>query len=476
MALLHILTFPCAVIPQVSVIGAAKTVGWLYLLWSLGFVGLLSLAVLLASERWRSFAPSAAREGRAAAVGVCAAVGLTAAALIYADAWLPPLTVGDRFAPTSVAINYLRGGIAAAALALLWATDRRQRLVVLWLSLTLVAAAAGPILTDLGGRRYTFGWYAGRMSFLVSSYVLLAVLMAEFVKLQHALGAAVLRLGTRTAELTAEVGRRELAERKLVQAQRMEAIGQLAAGVAHDFNNLLSAVVNNLEVILRTTQESGSRRVADRAKAAAFRGARLTRSLLAFGRRQPLQFQTLDTEAVIGESLMLLQGAAGATVTVTAHLPGTTWPCRADPAQLDVALLNLVVNARDAMAPAGGTITITTRNVEQTELPATPPFDDLAPGDYVEIAVADTGSGIAPEHRDKVFEPFFSTKEASKGAGLGLAQVQGFVRQSGGDVIVDGAPGQGTTLRLYLPRARPSPVATDAAARPPAVSGMAESA
>ena len=165
-----------------------------------------------------------------------------------------------------MAINYVRGVLALAGLAIIWSSGRHERLLPLWLSLILVVAAVGPLLTDLAGQRYTLGWYAGRASFLFASYVLLAVLLNEFVKLQHEMVASVVRTSRQADELQQEVGRRELAERRLIASERNHAIGQLVGGVAHDFNNLLTAVIANLEIILRLTTQAGVRRSAENAQ------------------------------------------------------------------------------------------------------------------------------------------------------------------------------------------------------------------
>ena len=450
MAALHLLTFPGALIPSTSIIGGPKTVSWLYVLWGLGFVGLLVAAVIASASAER--ARERSRAALRAAIGTALAVAVLLAALLLADPALPPFAVGDQFSPWGMAINYLRGVLALAGLAIIWSSPRHERLLPLWLSLILVTAAVGPLLTDLAGQRYTLGWYAGRASFLFASYVLLAVLLNEFVKLQHAMVASVVRTSRQADELQQEVGRRELAERRLVASERNHAIGQLVGGVAHDFNNLLTAVIANLEIILRLTTQDGVRRSAENAQHAAFRGARLTQSLLAFSRRQPLRNESVVANELVARCHVLLQRAAGENIRVELHPSIAPWTCRADPAQLETALLNLIANSRDAM-PSGGRIVITTRNSVHRADSTTDGRAELSPGDYVEIAVADTGNGIAPELRDRVFEPFFTTKDSFGGAGLGLSQVQGFTRQLGGDVLIDSTLGEGTRVRMLLPRA-----------------------
>ena len=252
--------------------------------------------------------------------------------------------------------------------------------------------------------------------------------------------------------LLAEVGERERAEAALARAQRLEAIGQLTGGVAHDFNNLLTVIVGNLELIARTDEASERiRRLSAAALTAAERGERLTRQLLAFARRQTLRPEIADANRLIREGETLVRRAVGEAVDVHFDLDATLGPCRIDVAQFEAALLNLVVNARDA-TPAGGRITITTReaNLSSGNTPDAPP--DLPPGRYVVVVVRDTGTGIPPEIMPRVFEPFFTTKDIGKGSGLGLSQVYGFVRQSGGQVRVHSVIGQGTAVEIWLPR------------------------
>jgi len=248
--------------------------------------------------------------------------------------------------------------------------------------------------------------------------------------------------------LTAEIAERERAESRLVQAQKMEAVGQLTGGIAHDFNNLLTAVIGSLDLLMRRTDEEKLRRLAGNALQAAERGAKLTAQLLAFSRRQRLSPAPLDPNLIVTGMGDLLARSIGSHVRVETRLEPNLWYALADPTQLEVMILNLAINARDAM-PAGGRLTITTKNVESIsqQLAA-----DLTPGQYVAISVADTGTGMPPAVLARAFEPFFTTKEQGKGTGLGLAQLYGFAKQSGGTVRIESAEGQGTTVTLYLPR------------------------
>jgi signal transduction histidine kinase len=267
-------------------------------------------------------------------------------------------------------------------------------------------------------------------------------------------------------QAAAETKRRQQLEASLHQAQKMEAVGQLTGGVAHDFNNLLTAIIGSLEMIERTDAPELIRKYATAAMRAADRGARLTQQLLAFSRRQVLRPEIVNVNRLLGEFETLTQRAVGESIEVKFALDAKVDPSRIDPAQFQSAVLNLVVNARDA-TPAGGRILVETRNVhlgaENGALEL-----GLSPGRYVMIAVSDTGSGMTAEVRAQAFDPFFTTKEVGKGSGLGLSQVYGFAKQSGGHVTVESEPGQGTCVRFYLPSVEaPAPARSDGAVEPP---------
>jgi signal transduction histidine kinase/CheY-like chemotaxis protein len=250
--------------------------------------------------------------------------------------------------------------------------------------------------------------------------------------------------------LVAEMEDRRRIEQALLQAQKMEAVGQLTGGVAHDFNNLLSAVLGNLELLdQRLEADQTTRRLVRSAARAAERGAKLTQQLLAFARRQHLQPEPVDINAAVGGMSDLLARTIGGTIRFRTALQPDLWPALADPSQIELVILNLAINARDAM-PLGGSLLIEAMNVPESA-PERP--DGLAPGDFVRIAVTDTGTGMSEEVLAKAFEPFFTTKDVGKGTGLGLSQVYGVAKQSGGDVRIRSAVGQGTTVEVYLPRA-----------------------
>lgn len=242
---------------------------------------------------------------------------------------------------------------------------------------------------------------------------------------------------------------RQRIEDRLREVQKMQAVGQLAGGIAHDFNNLLMVTVGNLELLADRIGED-DRPLADAALRASLRAAESTRKLLAISRRQPLDPEVIDAGGLVTGLVEMLRGTVGETIELKTVIPPDLWPAYADPVQVEAALLNLAINARDAM-PQGGTMTVELANVH---------FDDNESvvrgngqsGDYLMFAVADTGVGMPPEVANRAFEPFFTTKETGKGTGLGLSAVYGFAWQSGGFAELKTALGRGTIVRIYLPR------------------------
>ena len=249
----------------------------------------------------------------------------------------------------------------------------------------------------------------------------------------------------------ADVTVEKRADRKLRQVQRMEAVGQLTAGIAHDFNNLLTAILGNLELLSKRPlheQERAERLIAG-ARSAAERGAKLTAQMLAFSRQQRIVPEPVDLNQAVHNMVPLLRSTLGANVGISIKASPVLSPALADLTQLELAILNLAINARDAM-PDGGSITIETADVALGE-PVMP--EEPASGDYVAVSVSDTGTGIPDAVREKIFEPFFTTKEVGKGSGLGLSQVLGVVKQLGGGLTVRSAPAEGTRISIFLPRA-----------------------
>jgi signal transduction histidine kinase/CheY-like chemotaxis protein len=249
-----------------------------------------------------------------------------------------------------------------------------------------------------------------------------------------------------------EVEERTKAEDALRQAQKMEAVGQLTGGIAHDFNNLLTVIMGGLDTIRKATppEEPRLRRAADLAWQGAQRAASLTERLLAFSRRQPLQPKALDLNQLVRDMTELLHRTLGETVELEGVLAARLWTVEVDRNQLESAILNLALNARDAM-PEGGKLTIETSNTELDDSYVATDAEVL-PGQYVAVCISDTGAGMSQETLSRVFEPFFTTKDAGRGTGLGLSMVYGFVKQSGGHVTLYSEPGQGTTVKMYFPR------------------------
>lgn len=274
--------------------------------------------------------------------------------------------------------------------------------------------------------------------------------------LENAVAERTRELTEANRQLEIEIAERRRAEEVLWHTQKLEMVGQLTGGIAHDFNNLLAVIVGSMEII-RAAFEAGGElprpkilRLLAGCEAATDRATKLTQQLLAFARRSTLRLDVVTLDEVIVSYEPFLRRALGEPISLHLRSQSGLWPCRIDPVQFEAAVLNLVVNARDAM-PMGGELEIATSNVtiDSAEAARTA---ELTAGDYVRVRVTDTGSGMAPEVAAHAFEPFFTTKEVGKGTGLGLSQVYGFVKQSGGHITVDTKPGAGTTFCLYLPR------------------------
>jgi signal transduction histidine kinase/CheY-like chemotaxis protein len=253
------------------------------------------------------------------------------------------------------------------------------------------------------------------------------------------------------ARLRVEMAEREQAEAALRQTQKMEAIGQMTGGIAHDFNNLLTAVLGNIELAARRVEDERTRQLLSGARQAAERGAKLTHQLLAFSRKQQLRLQAVDLNGLVSNMGDLLFRTIGATIRIEMVLQKDIWPAVVDPTQVELVILNLALNARDAM-PSGGRLTVTTMNVGMDR--ASAPHTDIPRGDFVAISIGDTGTGMTEEVLARAFEPFFTTKTLGAGTGLGLSQVYGVARQSGGTVRIETRLGHGTTVWVYFPRAK----------------------
>jgi PAS domain S-box-containing protein len=265
------------------------------------------------------------------------------------------------------------------------------------------------------------------------------------------------RVLERTHELNAEMRRRELTQAQLVRTQRMEAFGQLTGGVAHDFNNLLTVITGNLELLEMRLQDEREQTLLKRAYDAAEMGARLTARLLTFARRRQFETVQLNLNDSVAAMVDLLGRTLGEPISLHTQFEPQLWPARADPSEIENAVLNLAINARDAM-PKGGRLIIETSNVsvDDEQIGA---LSKLPAGDYVRLSVSDTGTGMTPHVLQHAFEPFFTTKQPGKGTGLGLSTVYGFTQEHGGTVTIYSEVGHGTTVSVYLPRSNAQPSA-----------------
>jgi signal transduction histidine kinase len=310
---------------------------------------------------------------------------------------------------------------------------------------------------------------------IAAAFLLIAAvgfLIARFTRESFAqLTATRDRLAASNQQLLEEASRRAIAEAHLRQAQKMEAIGQLTGGIAHDFNNMLGVIMGTHDLIKRRIAKGdfGIQRFLDAATAACERAASLTQRLLAFARQQPLSPQPLDPNKMIGNMSDLLHSTLGEHIQIETVTAAGMWTVYADSQQLENAVLNIAINARDAM-PDGGKLTIETANayLDEAYCRNNPEVD---PGQFAMIAITDTGIGMTPEVAARAFDPFFTTKSTGKGTGLGLSQVYGFVKQSRGHIKVYSEPGAGTTVKIYLPRLVAEAVHITRGAQPPLRTG-----
>jgi signal transduction histidine kinase/CheY-like chemotaxis protein len=298
-----------------------------------------------------------------------------------------------------------------------------------------------------------FSRYAGLLLILA----LAALTVLVFAIAQTALRRANRRLAESNMQLTRQIAEREKAEEALRQSQKMEALGRLTGGIAHDFNNLLMVASSGVDLLDRTEDPRRRRMLSDGIRQAVDRGAALTRQLLVFSRRSPLRTEVLDLGERVRGLRFLLERSLREDIQVELIAPQGLWPVECDPAELELALMNLAVNARDAM-PNGGVLTVSAENV----------VGHQSGRDVVCLTVSDTGVGMPEAVRSRIFEPFFTTKEVGRGTGLGLSQVYGFIQASGGDVTVSSEEGRGTTFTLCLPRSHAELGLSTEAPPPPA--------
>jgi signal transduction histidine kinase/CheY-like chemotaxis protein len=346
----------------------------------------------------------------------------------------------------SIALAHLGRGSDAVAVV---RTDSGQRYMTQVRDLLARMVAEEDHL--LAARTANLGWFtvASKAGLFLSA--LLVVLLTYFAVRDGSRRLIALEISN--AKLSEEVNERRSAQSQVRQLQKMEAVGQLTGGIAHDFNNMLAIVIGSLDIARRRLTGSEHEKVAkciDNATEGAERAAALTARLLAFSRQQPLEPKVLDPNKLVGGMSEMLRRTLGERVQVETVLAGGLWRVCADPAQIESALVNLAVNARDAM-PDGGKLTVETANCELDERYAAH-HEEVTAGQYVMLSVTDTGTGMPSEVMERAFEPFYTTKGVGRGTGLGLSQVFGFLKQSSGHLKIYSELGQGTTIKLYLPR------------------------
>jgi signal transduction histidine kinase len=421
--IVHTLSFPGAFAPSGVIGGGPQTTAWLYYFWHAGFVLFLAAYALVPDRLGVS-----ARLGMFAAVG--AALALALASTWVAVAWhdhLPVILRGNdysRAVETGIAPALL--ALGALSVGLLW-RHRYRSVLDLWLLVVLCAWTCDVLLgAVIGSHRFDLGFYAGRTFALLAGSLLMVSLIGEVVRLQFQVA--------RSQEIVA-------------RTHRLEALGQLAAGVAHDFNNVLLVISGAFKRI--ETAPHDFARVQEWARGgsqAVAQGAKLTQQLLALGRRQEPQQEMVELRGMLDQLKPLLQHVLGAVVRLELRHEAEADVVRIDRAGFEAAILNLVINARDAM-PDGGTVTIETSDVFQRRREG-----ELVPGEYVQVRVADRGVGMDRDVLEQAMTPFFTTKKHGQGTGLGLSQVQGFARQAGGAVRIESVKGAGTAVSLYLPK------------------------
>lgn len=380
------------------------------------------------------------------------------------------------------------GGAAIVALILAWVAGRRfiyrptealLRAARKWREGDL-SARADPM--DAGSEFSALAQSFNAMAAGLQAREMERRMQARF--LEEQVSARTRELSETNNRLQVEIAGREKTEVALHQAQKLQAVGQLAGGIAHDFNNMLATVLGNLELMERRVAQAEEHdtpadthrlmQLIERASGAVTRGAQLTARLLAFSRRQRLAARPTDINNLLGELITLATSTLGRRVQVISELADDLWLAMVDPSQVEAAILNLCLNARDAM-PEGGKLTIRTLNLSVPADGRSSTDNDLAPGFYVQVQISDTGTGMAPDVKARAFDPFFTTKGPGAGSGLGLSQVYGMARQSGGGVSIESAPGEGTVVTLCLPRAMgadvPAPSEPANAPPPPGVKG-----
>jgi signal transduction histidine kinase/ActR/RegA family two-component response regulator len=478
MVVAHMLSFP-GLFAESGLLGSGpQTTAWIYMFWHGGFPLMVMAYALLPQP---ADSKSASMDSRASILvssfAVLVAVGAIVGLTTTGQALLPPIMDGSHYTP---AMKFVVGTVclmSPLALGLLW-RRKPHSMLDLWLMVVMFAWLCDVALSAvLNAGRFDLGFYAGRIfGFAATSFVLSVLLLetralyarlaqsleAERAILQQANAELEQRVRERSRQLEAEIAERERVQESLRETQKLEAIGRTAGGIAHDFNNLLTIIQGNAELLLDRKLSPADRDAVQAIDRATDRGVRLIRQILTFSRRQPLKIDVVDLRERCDEITGMLSQTVRGDIGLVIDFADDIGPIECDVTELEVALMNLCVNARDAM-PEGGSVRVAGSNCT---LDGDERLPNLA-GEFVALSVTDTGAGIAPKDMPRVFEPFFTTKELGKGTGLGLSQVYGFAQQTGGSVIIDSKVGEGTTVTIYLPRAKSAATAAAATAHDP---------
>ena len=444
MVIPHALTFPGAFTASGLLGAGPQTTAWLYEFWHLGFPLSVLTYALLVRRRLDHFSGSVwIGMAGACAASVALTAGLTLLTIVGHD-WLPILVrrVGDANG-IGIGIGVAPGVwlVTLGTLIVLWHRSV-PTVFELWLMVVLVAWLVDiGFAALLGEQRYDLGFYAARIYGLLAAGFVLANLLIETNRVYGGLMHALALAESRNADLLR-------VREEFARIQRHEAIGRLVGGVAHDFNNILTVVTGAIDLTLDEPEISDrSRRLLQASLAATTRGERINEQLLSLIRRQASRPEILDLNEVITSLEPFLAHAVEDRVQIVTRLSPVVWPAKVDRAQFETALVNIVVNARDAMSDSG-TVLIETTNAT----PARGTVPELHAVEYVLVRVSDNGPGMAPEVQAHAFDPFFTTKQPGEGTGLGLSQVHGFARASGGGTRIVSAAGTGTTVEIFLPR------------------------
>ena len=427
----HTLTFPGLFSP-LGLLGAGEqSTAWIYMFWHSGFpLFVIVYAVTRGHPKHDRLPASFWKTMTGASFGIVLLVSVFTLLATAGQELLPPVMSGNYYTPYARIFTAATWLFSVVALVVLY-RRRRASALDLWLAVVMLAWVFDVALSAvLNHGRFDLGFYAGRVYGLIAASFVLIALLVE------------------SSYLYARV---QQSQEQLAQAQKMEAMGMLTGGIAHDFNNLLAVIQANIELLehqFGPVEHGHLVRLLGPAKRAVESGVSLTRDLLAFARQETMGATNIDINRLVGKTSDLLGRTLGAAIRIETVLSEIPCRCSVEPSQLENALLNLAVNARDAM-PQGGALTIETGIVDLVN--GTAAALAIPPGRYAAISVSDTGTGMPADVQSHAFEPFYTTKGPEHGTGLGLSQVYGFVSRSGGYVRLVSKPGQGTTVRMYLP-------------------------